>query len=308
VHLDELRDLRDLQTGVLSRRQLLEAGASDQDVRRWVRRRELTRVHEGVYVDHTGPLTWDNRCWVAVLLYWPAALSHDSAVHQAGDVIHVALGDDRNVKRRPGIKVHLLSRLHERAQWNLAPPRLRLEDAVLLMCARSSRVDALSLASDVCTRRRTTPSRLLTELDRHQNLRHRSWLRSVLQETAAGVRSALESSYLRKVERAHGLPPGTRQLRERTARGVVYRDIVYEPFGLVVELDGRVGHELSRDRWADMDRDLDAASSGLTTIRLGWRHAEDFPCRTARRLAVVLARQGWPGAIHSCGTGCADPR
>ncbi len=306
MHLDELRDLRDFQSGVLARRQLLGAGARDHDLRRWVRRRELTRVHEGVYVDHTGPLTWVNRCWVAVLLYWPAALSHDSVVHRAGDPIHVAVADDRNVARRPGIAVHLLSRLDERVQWNLGPPRVRLEDAVLMMCAaQPSRVDALALAADVCTRRRTTPERLLTELDRQRHLRHRAWLASVLDETAEGVRSALESSYLRRVERAHGLPRGTRQLRQRTPRGVVFRDIVYERFGVAVELDGRVGHELSRDRWADMDRDLDAVVSGLTTIRLGWRHTEEHPCRTARRVASVLVRRGWPGGLHPCAASCS---
>jgi hypothetical protein len=307
VHLDQLRDLRDLQCGVLSRRQLIEAGGSDNDIRRWVRRRELTRVHEGVYVDHTGPLTWVNRSWVAVLVYWPAALSHDSVVHRAGDVVHVAVAEDRNVVRRSGIEVHLLSRLEERVQWHLAPPRVRLEDAVLMMCAlQPSRVDALSLAADVCTRRRTTPERLLTELDRQRHLRHRAWLRAVLEETADGVRSALESSYLRRVERPHGLPRGTRQLRQRSGRGVVYRDIVYERFGVAVELDGRVGHELSRDRWNDMDRDLDAAVTGLTTIRLGWRHTEDRPCATAGRIAAVLARHGWRGRIRPC-AGCPPP-
>jgi hypothetical protein len=307
VRLDDLRDLRDRQSGVLSRRQLIEAGATDNDVRRWVRRRELTRVHDGVFVDHTGPLTWVNRSWVAVLLlYWPAALSHDSVVHRAGDVIHVAVPDDRNVLARPGIKVHLLTRLAERVRWNLAPPRVRLEEAVLMMCAaQPSRLDALSLAADVCTRRRTTPERLLTELHRQSHLKHRAWLTSVLRETADGIRSALESSYLRRVERAHGLPRGTRQLRERTARGVVYRDIVYERFGVAVEPDGRVGHELSRDRWADMDRDLDAALTGLMTIRLGWRHAEDLPCHTARRLAALLQRHGWRGSVRPCSSDCA---
>jgi len=36
------------QAGVISRRQVLELGATDSDIERWVRRRELTRVFDGV--------------------------------------------------------------------------------------------------------------------------------------------------------------------------------------------------------------------------------------------------------------------
>ncbi len=303
VHGSTLRALLHDQAGVVARRQLLELGCTDVDIRRWVRRRELTRVHAGVFVNHTGPLTWVSRSWVAVQLYWPAALTHDSVVHRAGDVIHVAVRADRNVLTRAGISVHLLSRLDERVQWHLGPPRVRLEDAVLMMCAaRHRRIDALALAADVCQRRRTTPERLLAELDRQPNLKHRAWLREVLLETAGGVRSALESGYLHRVERAHGLPRGTRQLREVTGRGVVYRDLVYEEYALVVELDGRVGHELSQDRWNDMDRDLVTAVEGRSTVRLGWRHVEEAACRTAAALGELLHRNGWRGVVRRCGT------
>ena len=40
-------------------------------------------VHPGVYVNHTGELTWLQRAWAAVLFAWPAALSHDSALRAA---------------------------------------------------------------------------------------------------------------------------------------------------------------------------------------------------------------------------------
>lgn len=52
-----------LQRGVIARRQLLERGATDNDVRRWVRRRDLARVLPGVFVDHTGPPSWSQRAW-----------------------------------------------------------------------------------------------------------------------------------------------------------------------------------------------------------------------------------------------------
>jgi hypothetical protein len=55
--VDLLRD----QAGVIARRQALEAGLTDNDIRRRLRRREWVSVHPGVYVDHTGPLTWLQR-------------------------------------------------------------------------------------------------------------------------------------------------------------------------------------------------------------------------------------------------------
>jgi hypothetical protein len=176
---------------------------------------------------------------------------------------------------------------------------------LLGLCAGApTRSSALTIASDACRRRRTTPERLLRELEARPRLRHRAWLRGVLLETATGVQSALESSYLRKVERAHGLPRGTRQVRSVSARGTVYRDVLYAAHGVAIELDGRVGHELSRERWNDMDRDLEAAVGGLLTLRVGWRQAEDEPCLTAARIGSVLAGRGWTGHARPCGVAC----
>ena len=94
--------------------------------------------------------------------------------------------------------------------WQAGPPRVRLEDAVLSLCAQAeSRVAALAIASDACRRRRTTPERLLTELARRPRLQHREWLQSVLAEPR-GVQSPLESAYVRRVERPHALPRGVR--------------------------------------------------------------------------------------------------
>jgi len=47
--------------------QALAAGLVDHDLQRLVRRRDLTRLLRGVYVDHTGEPTWQQRAWAAVL-------------------------------------------------------------------------------------------------------------------------------------------------------------------------------------------------------------------------------------------------
>jgi hypothetical protein len=103
-----LREMYDAQAGVVSRKQLLEIRATDDDIRRLVRRKLLVRVHRGIYVNHTGPLSWANRAWAAVLFYKPAALCGHSALTPAGDMIHVAIQHPRNADPIPGVKLHRL--------------------------------------------------------------------------------------------------------------------------------------------------------------------------------------------------------
>ena len=55
--MDAIERLLRRQAGVVSRRQVLDAGMSEVLVARRVRRREWVRLADGVYVDHTGQLT-----------------------------------------------------------------------------------------------------------------------------------------------------------------------------------------------------------------------------------------------------------
>ena len=262
-------------------------------------------MHQRVYADHTGGLTWEQRAWAAVLYYWPAALTHRSCWERAGEVVHVAVDASRSPRPLDGVRLHRLSGFDQRVQWNLAPPRVRLEDAALSVCdGYQDRVRALALVSDLCRDRVTTPARLASELARRPRVRNRSWLSQVLQEAADGVQSVLEGTFVRRVERPHGLPRPDRQRRERTAAGIVYRDASYRRYRLVVELDGRVGHEPGTSRWNDHDRDLLAATDDVMTLRLGWRQCETTPCHTAARLARVLQARGWRGQPRSCSPTC----
>ena len=133
------------QAGVVSRRQVRAAGLDDNDIERFVRRREWAVVHPGVYVNHTGPLLWIQRAWAAVLALEPAVLAGPSAlrVHgltgggpapgrQAQDiVVHVAVERDRHVKAPRGVVVVRRTNLARRSQSHRSPPRLRLEEAVI---------------------------------------------------------------------------------------------------------------------------------------------------------------------------------
>lgn len=80
VHMDVIAEILGAQGGVVSRRQVLAAGLNNAFIERKLRRRVWARVHRGVYVAHTGHLSWEQRAWAAILCFWPAALSHGSAL------------------------------------------------------------------------------------------------------------------------------------------------------------------------------------------------------------------------------------
>lgn len=311
---DALQHLLDSQDGVVARRQLLDLGLRDSDIARRLRRRELARVHPGVFVNHTGDLTWRQRAWAAVLYYWPSALCGVSALqahHGTGlDVvddrpIHVAIDERRRQRRREGVRLHRVSRLSDRVQPNRMPPRVSVEHAVVdLASTAPDEAAAVAVLADACQSRRTTPARLAETLRGRRRTPRRRFLLTLLVDVATGAYSALEHRYLTRVERPHGLPTGSRQRRVTAGRTAAYRDVDYRRHGVVVELDGRLGHEEQVDRWADMDRDIDAVVCGDVTLRAGWRQTLS-PCRLAVAVGRLLVARGWRGRPVPCGPGCA---
>ena len=113
--------------------------------------------------------------------------------------------------------------------------------------------------------------------------------------TRKGYESPLEYHLDVDVLVRHGLPRGRSQVRTRAGR----LDRLIEEYRLVIEADGRAGHE-GEGVFRDMSRDNANTVLGLRTIRLGWRDVRLRPCATARTIAVVLRQQGWPGRLRPC--------
>lgn len=311
---DDVEAVLELQSGVISRRQFLEAGRQPHDLKRMVRQRELVRVHPRVYVDHTGELTWLQRAWAGVQFAWPAALTHDSALRAADgpgrrgrddSTIHIAIDRERSLVLPPGLRLHRLADFHAKVRWNNSPPRVRLEEAAIDVAAEA-RDDfaAISTLAAAVQSRRTTPERLTSALDGRSRLARRQFLAGALHDIAAGTCSVLEQGYLDLVERPHRLPRGNRQVRD-SLNGPVYRDVVYLDQDQIIELDGRLFHDTAEDRDADLERDLDAAVARLGTVRLGWGQVFRTGCQTANRVAKLLQSRGWTGQIEPCPS-CAD--
>jgi hypothetical protein len=294
---------------VISPRQVHRLGGDDNLIERMVRRRIWTPVHPGVYVDHTGAPDDRQRRMAAVLYAWPAALAGESALIAHGmrglsaATVSVAIDHRRRVRPTSGLQVTRVVDMDTVTQWQRTPPRLRLEIAVLQVASQrwteSGEARAVAVIADACQQHLTTADRLLRALEILGCLRGRKFLRMVLQDVATGTFSVLEHRYLTRVERAHGLPRANRQSRFSGARGVGYRDVTYDDYGVAVELDGRLGHEWALDRWADLERDLVAASEELMSVRLGWGAVSE-PCRLAPMVGQLLVSRGWAGSVRSC--------
>jgi hypothetical protein len=241
-----------------------------------------------------------------------SGLSHRSALRIAegpgrrdaeGLPIHVVIDATRRIDPPTGVVVHRTRHLRDRLVESLSPARTRYEEAVLdVACVALDPMEWLALILRAVGDRRTTAARLLATSRRRARLPRRLWLERVLDDVAAGSCSVLEHGYLTRVVRPHALPIPRRQRRDVTPIGVVYRDAEYG--GVLVELDGRLFHSDVATRDADLDRDLFAAVTGSTVIRLGWGQVFRHPCRTAWALGSILLADGGLGGPRPCGSQC----
>lgn len=317
---DLLRD----QDGVIARAQVLACGGAPHDVKRLLRRRELAPLLPGVYVDHTGTPTWEQRA-VAGVLYAgrldpsmrpvQAALGGASAIRAAlgapwrgapdAATVTVCIDERRSVTPRRGYRFVRTAGLVARTDWLRTPPRLVPAEAALdLALGAPDLLSAVGLVADACQTRCVVPEQIHEALARRPRVPGRAALSGVLGDLADGTSSALEHLFLTRVQRPHGLP----RPRLQAPRLVVspdgvhreYRDVEWEPWSLVVELDGRTFHDHASDLDLDLDRDLDDAVAGSLAIRLGWGQVTRRSCRTACRLAALLVARGWTGALTPC--------
>ncbi|RZU18355.1 hypothetical protein EV645_0547 [Kribbella rubisoli] len=193
--IESFAELRRWQAGAFSREQAIAHGITDRVLHGHCRARQLQRVHPGVYADFTGPLPWQTRMWAALLACGPgAALTGATALRMYGiagdwdDRIHVAVPHSRRVGRRSGVVISRHRDLSSLMHSSREPPAVRLEVAVLIAAGAEKDVSRrAAVLFDACRQRRTTPVRLLGELDLLPALPGRRVIRRILAEAAEGV-------------------------------------------------------------------------------------------------------------------------
>jgi hypothetical protein len=250
------------------------------------------------------PYEWITLAWAGVLLGRASARLGGRAAGYLGGLmdvppalIEVRVPESRMVRsrscwtfvrERPGVRP---------AASTGSPPRVPLEDTVLDLTDQATDArTVIDLVTRAVQTRRTTVTRLRSAVQGRCRLRHRLLL-EVLADVAAGAHSPLELRYLRDVERPHRLPKGERQ-RSRSGCPEA-RDVWYEPYRTVVELDGRLGHG-GRGRFRDMRRDNASLVAGDATLRYGWEDVDDRACTVAWEVGGVLGDRGWTGQPAVC--------
>lgn len=318
VPTDDLTTLVEAQHGVVGREQLLGMGLTDGQIARALSARWQRTDHDGVYLTRTGPVPYLVRCWAALLHAGDgAALGLATAAwiwgldDAAPDLVHVMIPADRRVARQPGARFHIRTHLAERVHPARRPTVVRLEDTVLDLVDRPGTTsgDVIDVVLRACQRRLTSAGRLRAAMARRKKLRHRALVAELLADVEDGVLSPLERRYAHDVERAHGLPPGSRNRQEGSRGRRRYRDVRYLRYRTVVELDGRAAHP-DEQREADNVRDNELlVDEGCRTLRYGWRSVTVAACETAGQVGMLLRSGGWTGSPRRCGPGCrlAEP-
>ena len=310
-----------IQANVVTTSQAHERGMSGVDIARLARTGQWQRLYRGVYYVFNSPVPRDARLWAAVLRTGHGAvLSHETAaeVWRIADercpVINLSVPRKTGpVPTAAGVRVHYSARL-PRAEFGPAvalrmPPVTTAEEAVLDLAATSaSAEDAVNWAIRACQRRKTTADLIGMYMlePGHRELRWRADLQDALTEIRSGVQSPLERRYLHKVERAHRLPEGRRQVKVKRGSSVLYHDVRYADFRVVVELDG-VAYHSGDARRRDDRRDNSNTLENLFTLRYGWIQVAYHPCEVAYEVWTLLVRQGYRVALQRCGQECAAP-
>ena len=283
------------QDGVLGHRQVSAQGYSRHHIQRFLDDRVLWQLIRGIYGLSPEP-SWTGLAWGGVLLGGDgAALGGRSAGHLYGlcdapstiDVLVPRRAKDRGCWRFRNTRPDAVGTL----------PRTRIDETALALCAEAGPVGVLSILSRTVGDRLTTAGRMIAELGRRPNLRNRGLILEVLGDVAAGVHSALEERFC-SLLRSHGLPEPVRQ---GSVAGGTFSDNVYEEFMVVIELDGRLGHE-GAGKWRDMKRDNRNALVGWITLRYGWWDVVERPCEVAAQIAELLRSRGWKGSVRFCAT------
>jgi hypothetical protein len=308
---DDVDWLLESQAGVASALQLRSRGVSDGRTRAQIRAGRWQRAHPRVIVAFSGPLPYLARAWAGVLWAGSGTMaSHVTAGFLSGltdrepALVHVAVPEHRRLSAPAGLVVHRTSNPDPDSRRR--PPQTTVERCALDLAGCATTLDgAIAAVANALQRRLTTEARLLSALERTPSLRWRQPIAELLTPALAGIRSPLEWRYARDVERAHGLPAGRRQSRgPDLGASATWRDVVYSSVGVVVELDGRVGHTEGHE-FRDMARDNRTTELGELTLRYGSADVMSRPCSVARQVAQVLRIRGWLGTPKRCGPGCS---
>lgn len=300
------------QAGVVGRTQLMLVGWTDSMIRTNLIGHRWDRLVPGVYNTVTGEPSI-HAWWWAAHLYGgnDSRLSGLSALQAWGMQraelpVHLAVPDNQALRSGPtSLMIHRHRHPRPTRCPNGFPPTIVFEHAVLDVLADvDDEQDVMSLVTKACQPRPWMVRRLERALAERVRVRHRKLIVALLAEVRDGATTALEIPGVRKILRAHELPTGRGQAREVQGGALVLRDRVIDDYGVVIEFDGRLGHDDPNGRLRDHRRDNAVTLSGRAVLRFGWVDVHREACEAAVQVAEVLSYHGWTGRLEPCGPAC----
>ena len=250
------RGLAAAQAGVLARRQLVELGVPQSVVRRHLRVERWAERTPTVVTTTTGPLSWEQRLWVAALHAGPGALIGGLTAakvhglrHWDRDDITVLVDDELSFDDVEGIDFFRTRRQLGAWRARTELPLCRIEPAILLFAAYESHPrTAQGAITAVVQQKLTTPAALRGCLDTMRPLRRAQLFRELLADLAGGTQSLAEID-VGKACRLFGLRPPARQRPRLDREGKRrFTDCEWDlPDGrtLVLEVDGAFHAEVN---------------------------------------------------------------
>lgn len=265
-----------------------------------VRAGRWQRVGRHVIVVHTGPLDQETVLWAAQLSGGPRArLDGASSLIAAGLTGFEVPAHRVSVPRGARVFRDALVDVRQTRRWRVddllpgpGPARTRPEVAAVrgALWARSDRQAALLLTMAV--QQGVVPvdrvARALLQVKKAPRL---SYVVDVVTDLLGGARSMAELDFAGQC-RSRGFPEPTRQAVRKGADGRYYLDVLWEEFGVAVEIDG-IQHVLAEEVVADALRHNDVALQNLVVLRipvLGLRVAAD---EFFEQIERALVDGGW---------------
>jgi very-short-patch-repair endonuclease len=287
----EVRRIARAQHGIVTTRQLVEAGLSRAAIAKRVKAGRLYRVHQGVYsVGHDG-LSEKSRWMAAVLACGQGAvLSHGAAAVHWGLLrpldgpIDVSVPKRTGRSRRRGVRIHRHPNLLERATLSTnglqtRPPRLvTVRDHIPVTTVPRTLVDI----------RATLPPRLV-----RRAVRQAEFLGLALGEIKTDrTRSDLERFFLRLWRRTRLLRPEV-----NVPIGGMTVDFLWRDARLIVETDSYATHGGTVAFEDDHKRDLRLRRLGYSVHRFSELQLEVEPEAVIEDVVAALRAAQAPGAV-----------
>jgi len=287
------------QGGVLSRAQAYAAGMTRAEVRAEIRAGRWQRVWSRSLATHTGEISPLGRRWAAVFEGGSrAVLDGDSALVAAGlerwQAERIRVSVPRGVKRvrAQGLDVRQTRRWREEDRAAGGLPRTKPAVAAIraALWARSDRQATLILTMAVqqgLVRAEDVAAELLAvRRDRRRQLLH-----FVVLDLLGGTRALGEIDVARECRR-RGLPDPTRQVLRVGKHGRYYLDVVWEEWGLVLEIDG-IQHTWVENIVHDALRHNEIALSRQVVLKIPLLGLRLQPDDFYRQVEEGLRGAGW---------------